>query len=196
MVDLKTAKAWVESRLSHNRFAHSLRVAEVAGHLAKLWCAPWQKAVLAGILHDAARELTWDELCRLITTHGIDVTEHEMQVDALLHAPVGAFLVRTELGLDDAEICAAIRYHTTGRPRMSSLEKIIFLADYIEPGRDFPGVDKVRILAETNLNEALRRALDQTIEFLAQQGRSAHPFTVEARKALPVPGERGAPEEA
>ena len=188
MVDFERAKAWVASRLSQGRLEHSLRVADEAVRLARRWGADAEKARLAGILHDAARELPQEELRRLVAEHRIAVTEQELQVQELLHAPVGAFLVRHEFGMDDADVWAAIRYHTTGRAGMSVLEKVIYLADYIEPGRNFPGVDQARRLAEKNLDEAIFWALNQTIDYLAQRGRAAHPFTVEARNALRTSG--------
>ena len=87
----------------------------------------------------------------------------------LWHAPAGAYLVQQEVGITDAEILDAIRYHTTGRVGMTLLEKVIYLADYIEPGRKFPGVDEVRQLAKHNLNQAVCQALENTIYFLERQ---------------------------
>lgn len=188
MVDIEQAKAWVASRLSHGRLEHSLRVADEAVRLAVRWGADAEKAKLAGVLHDVARELPYEEMRRIVAEHDIEVTDQELQVRELLHAPVGAFLVRHELGLDDDEVWAAIRYHTTGRAGMSLLEKVVYLADYIEPGRNFPGVDQARRLAEVNLDEAVFWALNQTIDYLAKRGTSAHPFTVEARNALQKAG--------
>lgn len=188
MVDFERAKAWIASRLSHGRFEHSLRVADEAARLAQRWGADPEKAKLAGVLHDVARELPPEEMHRLIDEQRIQVTEQELQVQPLLHAPVGAFLVQHEFGLDDAEVWAAIRYHTTGRPDMSLLEKVVYLADYIEPGRNFPGVDQARRLAEANLDAAMLWAFNQTIDYLAKRGSSAHPFTVEARNALRTSG--------
>jgi predicted HD superfamily hydrolase involved in NAD metabolism len=95
----------------------------------------------------------------------------------LWHAPVGAYLVEKEVGIVDAEIIDAIRFHTSGRPKMTMLEKVIYVADYIEPGRHFPGVEEVRELAKTSLNEALIKAIHNTIVFLMKKKQPIYPNT-------------------
>jgi len=102
----------------------------------------------------------------------------------LWHAPVGAEAVREELGIDDEEVLDAIRFHTTGRPGMSLLEKVIFLADYIEPGRSFSGVEEVRRLARENLDRAILKALDNTILYLIERGFKVYPQTLLTRNDM------------
>jgi predicted HD superfamily hydrolase involved in NAD metabolism len=101
-----------------------------------------------------------------------------------LHAPVGAVIAHRDYGVDDPEVLAAIRWHTTGGPEMSLLDEIVFLADYIEPGRTFPGVDRLRALAAASLPEALLAAYDQTLGYLIAGGGLIHPATMEGRNAL------------
>ena len=96
----------------------------------------------------------------------------------LWHAPVGAYLVETKVGITDCEILEAIRYHTSGRANMSLLEKVVYLADYIEPGRHFPGVEEVRELAQRDLDEALIQAVKNSILFLMKKNQSVYPLTL------------------
>lgn len=97
----------------------------------------------------------------------------------LWHAPVGAYLVENEVGIHDRDVLQAIRYHTSGRPHMSLLEKIIYVADYIEPGRQFPGVDEVREVADNDLNEALLLSIQNSIIFLVKKKRAVFPLTLQ-----------------
>jgi len=102
----------------------------------------------------------------------LDLLEYNSE---LWHAPAGAYLVEQEAGIADAEILDAIRYHTSGRPGMTLLEKVIYLADYIEPGRHFPGVDEVREMAKEDLNKALIKAVQNTIMFLMKKNQTIYP---------------------
>ncbi|BCE15522.1 hypothetical protein RSC3_02878 [Bacillus paralicheniformis] len=102
----------------------------------------------------------------------------------LWHAPAGAALVKTEVGITDEDILSAIRFHTSGRPNMTLLEKVIYVADYIEPGRRFPGVEEVRTLAEEDLDLALIQALKNTMTFLISKNQAVYPETVATYNAL------------
>jgi predicted HD superfamily hydrolase involved in NAD metabolism len=102
----------------------------------------------------------------------------------LLHGAIGAYISEKEIGIGDTEILDAIRYHTTGRPDMTVLDKLIYLADFIEPGRSFPGVDEIRKLSMIDLNEAVIAALESTIEHLNRSGKKVHSSTVESRDYL------------
>src|SRR5690606_24048615 len=110
-----------------------------------------------------------------------DLLEYDRQ---LLHSHVGAYLASTEYGIMDEDILNAIRYHTSGRPHMSLLEKIVCLADYMEPGRQFPDVEQIRNLAEVDLNKALVLGLDSTIKHLISTGKLIYPLTIGARNHL------------
>jgi predicted HD superfamily hydrolase involved in NAD metabolism len=110
-----------------------------------------------------------------------DLLEHDKE---LWHAHVGAEVVRSELGIEDEEVLDAIRYHTSGRENMTLLEKIVCLADYIEPGRQFPGVEELRTAAEEDLDRALAKGLGGTITFLVNREKRIYPLTVLARNSL------------
>jgi predicted HD superfamily hydrolase involved in NAD metabolism len=121
---------------------------------------------------------------RLAEGFGIVISDMELYNPVLLHAPLGAELARRECGVHRESVLNAIRFHTTGRPGMSLLEKVIFVADYIEPGRDFPGVERVRESALVDLDEAMLRALDQTIAYVLERAQLLHPITLETRNDL------------
>lgn len=174
----------VAARLSPERFGHCRRVAQVAVEMAPQWGCDVQKAYLAGLLHDVAKEMSRNSLLKATLDFGIVLTEVEQATTALIHAPVGAEQARVEFGITDPDILAAIRYHTTGRAGMSLLEKIVFLADYIEPARTFPGVDDVRHAAQRSLDEAVVLALTQGMGRLLERGRCIAVEAVEARNWL------------
>ncbi|WP_461201099.1 bis(5'-nucleosyl)-tetraphosphatase (symmetrical) YqeK [Anoxybacillus sp. TBDG-1] len=170
------ALAIVRKQLKEQRYIHTVGVMETAIELAKIYGADVQKAELAAIFHDYAKFRTKEEMKRIIM-------EQQMPQDLLSyspelwHAPVGAYLVQTEVGIQDEDILQAIRYHTSGRPNMTLLEKIVYIADYIEPNRSFSGVDEVRALARKHLDLALFRALQNTIQFLMDKREPIYPDT-------------------
>jgi predicted HD superfamily hydrolase involved in NAD metabolism len=164
----------VKPQLTEHRYQHTLGVMETAINLAKQYGADVQKAELAAIFHDYAKFRPKEEMKSIISTQGYpsDLLEYNAE---LWHAPAGAYLTEKEAGIIDPDILDAIRYHTSGRPGMSLLEKIIYLADYIEPGRHFPGVDEVRELAKENLDRALIKAVQNTIMFLMKKNQTVYP---------------------
>lgn len=193
---LRARYASLEARaaacLSPKRWRHVEGVIVTAVRLALRWGVDAEKAYLAAALHDVAREMPRNRLLKATLDFGIVLSELEEQVTPLLHAPVGAAMARREFGIDDPDVLAAIRYHTTGRVGMSPLEKIIFLADYVEPGRSFPGVEKVRSLVWQDLDEALLVALSQSIVHLVGQGAPIAVDAVEARNHLLMQASRRA----
>ncbi|WP_026693928.1 bis(5'-nucleosyl)-tetraphosphatase (symmetrical) YqeK [Peribacillus kribbensis] len=166
----------VKAQITDKRYQHTLGVAESALALARKYGADPHKAELAAIFHDYAKFRPKEEMKQIII-------DQEMPSDLLSfhselwHAPVGAYLVQKETGVEDPEVLDAIKYHTSGRPGMGLLEKIIYLADYIEPGRNFPGVDEVRELAEKDLDAALLKAMKNTISFLLSKSSAVYPET-------------------
>ncbi len=167
----------VKPHLTEHRYLHTLGVLETALILARRFQADEKKAELAAIFHDYAKFRERDEMKKLVVKIWEDGAIANYG-DELLHAPCGAYYVEQEVGISDKEILDAIRYHTTGRPKMTLLEKVIFLADYIEPGRQFKGVDEVRELAEVDLDEAIIQALDNTIAFLMKRRQLVYPLTM------------------
>lgn len=140
-MNAELATALIRERLSPRRFKHSVQVAELAREMATDFGIDGEKAYLTGILHDCAKGISGDELLRIAEANGLIEDEVERRAPDLLHAPVGAFLLARDYGVGDVEILDAVRFHTLGNSQMSLLAKIIFLADAIEPGRDYPGVD-------------------------------------------------------
>ncbi|MEL7564681.1 MAG: bis(5'-nucleosyl)-tetraphosphatase (symmetrical) YqeK [Dehalobacterium sp.] len=168
----------LKDSMSSYRWEHSLSVAETAKELARFWGADLEKAWLAGILHDFAREFPEDQLIRLALEHGLSVLEAERANSVVLHAPVGAILVHEKFGIKDPEILSAIAKHTVGGISLTLLDKIIFLADMIEAGRNWPGVEKLRSMVYQDLDQTLKEALEGTIKFLKEKGRIIHPHTL------------------
>ena len=171
-------------RLSARRYAHSLGVCETAVQLACLHGADVEKARLAGILHDCARDMPRNTLLHTAQAFGIVMGSIERKEMALLHAPIGARLAQTVYGVSDPDIIAAIAAHTVGGSQMELLSMIIYLADYVEPNRSFPGVDRLRSLAQTDLSAAMIEAYDHSIQYIISRGGLIHPATVEGRNEL------------
>lgn len=171
-------------RLSTKRLNHSIGVSQTAESLAVRFGCDKEKARIAGLFHDLAREVPMNELLPRAQAFGIVVCDIEYAEPILLHAPLAAKMAQTEFGIDDAEIIQAIILHTTGGPNMTLLDKIIYLADVIEPGRSFKGVDKIREMARIDLDKALLSALDQSIRHIVKEGGLIHPDTIIARNEI------------
>ena len=171
------------SYLRHKRIPHVLGTEQEAIRLAERYGADVEKARVAALLHDCTKKLDMDEQLALCRHYGIQLDELERRALKLLHAKTGAAVARDVFGVDD-EIYRAIWWHTTGHANMTLLEKIIYLADYIEPSRDFPGVDKLRAVCYKDLNEGLLTGLEMTIEEMTGMGNPVHRATIEARDAL------------
>ncbi len=161
---------FLRGHLSPGRYAHSLRVAEAARGLAARHGADAERAWLAGLLHDCARDLPTPELIRTARERGL-LDRAAAPLPELLHALVGAVVAREELGVEDEEVLRAIARHTTGEEGMGAVELAVFVADYVEPARSFPGVEEVRRLAEESLVGAALLAVEQTVARLAGAGR-------------------------
>lgn len=171
------------SYLKHRRIPHVLGTEQEAVRLAERYGGDVEKARVAALLHDCTKKLDMEEQLTLCKQYGIELDELEQQALKLLHAKTGAAIARDVFGVDD-EIYSAIRYHTTGRANMTKLEKIIYLADYIEPSRDFPGVDKLRKVCYEDLDKGLLLGLEMTIAEMTAMGSPVHHATIEARDAL------------
>ena len=175
----------LQRRLNRNRFAHSIGVANTAVKLAKRFGLDADKAYIAGLLHDCAREFENDELPAQARLRGIEINDVERAMPLLLHAYVSAHMIREIYGVNDSEIAQAIYRHTVGAPDMTPLDKIIYFADMIEPNRNYPGVEDLRALAETaDLDEIILTAFSETIAFVLQKKSLIHPSTVAARNFL------------
>jgi predicted HD superfamily hydrolase involved in NAD metabolism len=173
-MEREAALKLVKEQLTEHRYQHTLGVMETAISLANQYGADVKKAELAAIFHDYAKFRPKEEMKEIIVSQGFptDLLDYNSE---LWHAPVGAYLVEKEAGITDSDVLDAIRFHTSGRPSMTLLEKIIYLADYIEPGRHFPGVDEVRDMAKENLDRALLKAVQNTILFLMKKNQTVYP---------------------
>ena len=171
------------SYLKHKRIPHVLGTEQEAIRLAERYGADVEKAHRAALLHDCTKKLDMEEQLALCRRYGIQLDELEQKALKLLHSKTGAAIARDVFGVDD-DIYSAIWYHTTGHAGMTKLEKIIYLADYIEPSRDFPGVDKLRKVCYEDLDRGLLMGLEMTIEEMTSMGNPVHHATIEARDAL------------
>ncbi len=160
----------VKKKQTSKRYEHTLGVAYTAACMAFSTEVPPLKAELAGLLHDCAKCFSNEELIELCRHNGVELTNEELASPAVIHAKYGSYLARHEFGIKDEDILNAIRFHTTGRPAMSALEKLIFAADYIEPLRDkASNLDRVRRLAFTELDECVYDILKSTVEYLNEK---------------------------
>lgn len=177
-MDVNKLKQQLSQRLSSGRYEHVLRVAETAKCLAKKYEISVEQAEQAALFHDIAKCMHKDDLklslmfgdadSRLISFH------HE-----LWHASVGAMIAYDEFGIEDEDVLNAIRFHTTGRSNMSMLEKLIYVADMIEPGRSFPGVEILRQQAEKSLDKAMEACIYQSVQFLITNKVPVYPDSID-----------------
>lgn len=167
--------------LKPGRLGHSLSVERVAIDLAQRHGLPVEEAAEAGLLHDNAHNMSLAELQGIAREAGLAVDEEMFESTALLHAPVGALRAERVYGVMDNAVLSAIRWHTTGKPEMTPLEMIIYLADTADPGRTpFPAQQDIAMLARENLDEAMLLALSRGIEYIRQRGRHVHEDTQRA----------------
>lgn len=187
-MDYAECRSLLEEQLSQQRCQHSLRVSITAKALAKRFGVSAQKAELAGLLHDCARVFPIGEMVEAAESMRIDFGVIERAAPILLHAHIGAALLGSRYKISDPEIIRAVRLHTTGGARMSKLDKIIYLADMVEPGRDFPEVHTIRRLAEEDLDQALLAALNQSVQYIVKKNQLLHPDTIAARNEILLKG--------
>lgn len=184
MISYQKMLTKLSKALSAQRLEHSIGVEETAVKLAKLYDADIQKARIAGLLHDCARDIPLDIQLKMAIDFGILLDETESFEKVLIHGPLGEIIARRDYGVQDDEILKAIRLHTTGDEDMTVLDKIIFLSDYIEPHRNFPGVSELRTKAFENLNEAVIAAFDSTIKYVIEKKSLLHPRSIKARNYI------------
>ncbi len=174
----------VKNILSPKRYRHTLGVVDAAKDLALRYGGDVQQAQIAGMLHDITKECSVLEQFDYCAEFGIELTDLELRSPKLLHAKTGAGYARNRLDITDPMILDALRYHTTGRRHMTKLDKILYLADYIEVNRDFPGVDEVRALIDNGLDAMMYQAMKQTIQELLDKSSPIHPDTFECYNQL------------
>ena len=175
----------LEKRLKRSRFHHTLRVTDTAMELAKDCGEDVEKAEIAGLFHDLAKNLSEEELVSYIDHHGLAVDELVLRNLYLAHGMVAADIAEREYGISDSEILEAIWYHTIGRPSLCKLAKIIYVADYIEPQRQIEGVDLIRQVAQTgDIDKALLMTIENQMAYLLQGHKEIHPNALQMRNEL------------
>ena len=176
--DLKKIKKKLKNELDESRYEHTIGVMDTAACLAMRYGADLNQALIAGLLHDCAKCIPNDKKLKLCKKNGIEVTSFEEQAPFLLHAKLGAWMAEHEYHVTDPEVLSAIACHTTGKPDMSLLDKIVFIADYIEPGRNkAPGLPEVRKLSFEDIDKALIQILSDTLAYLASCNDPIDPAT-------------------
>jgi len=179
------AISWIRGLLDDNRFYHSLRTEEMALLLAKRYhFNKMEKVSLAAILHDCAKTLPSGKALEKVRKYGIILDDVAIANPLLWHAVVGAKMVEVELGLHDEEIINAIRVHTTGDSNMSMLDKIIFIADKVEFGREYGGVDYLRELAWVDIDVAVMHSIKGTLQWVLYRKLHLHPSSVSTWNAV------------
>lgn len=167
----KQAKELVRSRLSDKRYEHTLNVKKMAVKLAKRYGVDEDKAALAALLHDSAKEISKDEMRELMRQYPQYAEGGEERPNPVWHGICAAILARTQWGVEDEAILSAIACHTAGKSGMSKLDKVVYLADMTSKERDWPGVGKLRKLEMKDLDAAMLAALKQTNDFVLSQGK-------------------------
>ncbi len=176
--NMKQLRKAMKKAQDSKRYEHTLGVAYTAAALAMRYNVSIKDAQTAGMLHDCAKCLSDEKRLSVCEKQHIPVTEVERRNPFLLHAKVGAYLAEKKYGVRDSDILNAIQYHTTGRKNMSLLEKIVFISDYIEPGRkQAPNLQEIRQLAFIDIDKAMIRILEDTVAYLKEGNREVDPAT-------------------
>lgn len=180
-LDLTKMQKKVEKYLDRERFVHTVGVRYTCAALAMRYRYDLEKAQIAGLLHDCAKCIPAEKKRKLCLQHNIEISETEARNLFLLHAKLGSWIAEQKYQVYDPEILGAIRYHTTGREAMSLLEKITYLADYIEPKRNkAKNLAEIRELAFQDIDQAVCQVLKDTLNYLEQAGRDIDPLTKKA----------------
>ena len=180
-MDYKQMREQLKSRLKPSRFLHSVGVAETAAFLGERFQLDIEQCRVAGLLHDCARQYSDKQLQAEADRRGISYGEVDKAMPLLLHAYIGASLVKEDYGVTDQAICQAIFRHTVGGAGMTELDKVIYFADMIEPNRDYPQVEELRRLSRlASLDEMFFAGLVQSLNFVLKKGSLVHPDTVTA----------------
>lgn len=177
-MDITSIRKKLKKELDKSRYEHTKGVMYTACCLAMAHEYDLEKAMLAGLLHDCAKCIPNDSKIQLCNKHNILISDVELNNPGLLHAKAGAILAEEIYNVNSPDILHAIKVHTTGEPNMSTLDKIIYIADYIEPNRDLaPRLDYIRALAYKDLNECMYEILDDTLHYLSNRKGAIDPMT-------------------
>ena len=183
--NFKELKEIVKSKMSLKRFTHTLGVVEMSEKLAKIYNANIEKCKVAALLHDICKEMDMEyikNICKNNFTN--ELSEEDLENNEILHGFAGAYYVKNELGVDDRDILSAIKYHTVGAKNMSIVAKIVYIADAIEYGRNYPSVVKIREETFKNLDIGILMEIEHKEKYLESIGKKSHPNTNEFKKEL------------
>lgn len=180
----KEAKAMAKATLSEKRYQHTCNVKKMAVKLAKLYGVDEEQAALAAYVHDLAKEKPQAELLQIMRDNAIMAKNAPQRPTPVWHGICAAILGKTQWGIEDQAVLDAVACHTTGRPGMTTLDKILFLADMTSAERDWPGVKQLRALEKRDLNAAMLAALTQTIQFVKESGKPVDPESAAAYEDL------------
>lgn len=182
-MERQTLLAAIKNRLPEKRYIHTIGVMETAIKLAKRNGEDPKKAEIAAILHDVAKYADVEWMKGIVKEQKLDQRLLDWNAE-ILHGPVGAWIAESEFGVQDDTILDAIRYHTTGRANMTKFEKIVYVADMIEPNRKFAGVEQLRKLAKVNIDDAFRASVLHTLSFLVASEQAIYPVSIECYNSL------------
>ena len=180
MMTLEEMQALLKESIPGKRYKHSVNVYETALKLAEAHGLPKEKIAVSALLHDCGREVPSKDSVAKCQELGLPIDEVELHQPILLHAKLGVYNAMHKYGVADQEILDGIMYQTTGIDGMSELAKVVYLADMIEPGRDFPGVEKLRELCYEDIDEAMALGLSMSLEDIRSYGEEPYKDTVEA----------------
>lgn len=184
MTSLEEAYRYIKENLSEERYIHTMGVISVAKKLAKINNVTEEKAEIAALCHDIAKNLSTDEMKKIIEENNIDISEDEKGTFQVWHGVIAPVLTKQKLKIDDEEILQAVRWHTTGKENMSTLDKIIYIADMIEPSRNFKGVNDIREETLKDLDNGVLVGLNHTIKYLLKHEEPIDVNSIKARNYL------------
>ena len=183
--NFKELKEIVKSKMSLKRFTHTLSVVEMSEKLAKIYNADIEKCKVAALLHDICKEMDMEYIKNICKNNFLnELSEEDLENNEILHGFAGAYYVKNELGINDKEILSAIKYHTVGAKDMTLLEKIVYIADAIEYGRNYPSVVEIREETFKNLDKGILMEIEHKEEYLESIGKKSHPNTDELKKEI------------
>jgi len=171
---------YLKNNLSQYRYDHVMRVCEIALDLGKIFDVDLDKIKICALLHDCAKDISIEDLKKISIENNL-LKEEEYDYGSILHSAVGAFIAKEKFNIHDEDILNGIAYHTTGRANMSLLEKVIFVSDKIEEGRDFKGVFDLRKMAKIDLDETIVMYFNMELTRLISKNKCIHPKSVECR---------------
>lgn len=181
MLSIKEIKKYLKETLKEDRYIHTLHVSDIAIKLAGLNGISEEKAEIAALAHDVAKNISKSKMKEIIDNNNIPISDVEKNNPNLWHSIVGPIEAMKKLGINDDEILDAIRWHTTGKENMSLLTKIIYIADMIEPSRNFDGVEDIRRITFEDLDKGVYCGLTHSIEFLLNRNLLIDENTIKAR---------------